>query len=330
MAATATLDAYKQQLSGLPEDKFIGAILWFSFHETDITRDEVLDLFRARGLDERFVPNPIKTIDAFRRATSRTVKEYDFPGDGRSATIYIEEVDYDDERVIQHIFRKVRDRKAVTLQHTRVGEAIFYRQSRAARRKGVGGESVRFTLRESELTAPGELAVVSAYLEMVHKAYERNKGFLTVQSLRGMVRDYVTSLNAISVRPSGGVYFVHKSRMDTVELLVDAVTALGSGCQLHTLPLLNTDRQREMLTEAFQDEVVEECDRLLKMLTEVNSTSKKGVPAKKYAELRQVLDDTMARADEYTRVLGLAQGRAAAGIELAMTALLEMAGRLEH
>ena len=327
-----SFDAYKEQLAGLPAKKFIGAIVWFTINEAMITRDEIVKLFVDNGLDERFVPNPIKAVDAFRRATSRAEVEYDYPGNKRTATLYIDEVDYDDERVVQHIFRKVRDRQALVLDHTQVGEAIFYRQSRTARRQGVGGESVKFSMKRAQLSED-EQEIAAKFIDDVHRSYERGKQFITGQALRGMVRNYVVSTNAISVRPSGGVYFVHKSRIETIDALSRVVEQLGNGSVIHTLPLIDTDQQRGMLTEAFQDEVVDECEKLLKELAEVNEKhSKKGgkVPAKKYAALRQQLGETMGRADEYTRVLGLNQERSAASIELAMNALLEMAGRIEH
>lgn len=326
-----TLDLYREQLAGLPAKKFIGAVVWFTINETKVTRDEIVKLFIDNGLDERFVPNPIKAVDAFRRATSRAEVEYDYDGDKQSATLYVDEVDYDDDRVVQHIYRKVRDRKAIELHHTQVGEAIFYRQSRSAKKQGAGGESVKFSMKRAQLT-DREQEITGEFINATHKAYERNKQFITGQALRGMVRNYVVSTNAISVRPSGGVYFVHKSRVETIDALAKVIAELGNGSVLHTLPLIDTDQQRSMLTEAFQDEVVEECDRLLRDLAQVNETAAtKGgkVTVNTYAKLKAQLDETMSRADEYTKVLGLSQERSAASIELAMTAIMEMAGRIE-
>lgn len=325
-----SFDAYKEQLAGLPAKKFIGAIVWFTINEAKITRDEIIKLFVDNGLDERFVPNPIKPVDAFRRATSRAQVEYPY-GDRQTAELYIDEVDYDEERVVQHIYRKVRDRKTIQLSHTQIGEAIFYRQSRNARRKGAGGESVKFSLKRGQLS-DHEQGIAEQFIKDVHQSYELGKQFITGQALRGMVRNYVVSTNAISVRPSGGVYFVHRSRTDTIDALAKVVSQLGNESVLHILPLIDNNQQRGMLTEAFQDEVVDECEKLLRELAETNEHySKKGgkIPVKKYATLRQKLDDTMGRADEYTRVLGLSQERSGASIELAMNSLLEMAGRLD-
>jgi hypothetical protein len=327
-APSTTFDAYRQQLNGMPTSKFIGAICWFTVNESNVVRDEVEKLFLDRNLDERFIPNPVKPVDAFRRATSRHDLTYPV-GDRQDATLYFEEVDFDEERVIQHLFRKVRDRQKVELTHSQVGEAIFYRQSRKAKRNGVGGESVAFSLKRSQLNDT-EYDQANKLIETVHNSYERNKGYLTSQALRGMVRDYVVSLNAISVRPSGGVYFVHRSRTDTVNLLAEVVTQLGEGSMLHMLPLVDNEQQRGMLTEAFQDEVDDECNRLLKLVGDINDEHKGTVPARKYAQLRAALDDTMERAEEYTKVLGLAQNRAANSIDMAMTSLLAMASRIEH
>jgi hypothetical protein len=138
-------------------------------------------------------------------------------------------------------------------------------------------------------------------------------------------------LNSVSLRSSGGVYFVHKSRRDTVLKLTSLINErIGSGCRLHLMPLVDSGYQREMLTEAFQDEVEENVGKLLGKVAKLNEQYRgKNVPPAKYAEIQEAYSDTLSRSEEYTRVLGLAQDRAAVALELALDSIADVAMRLE-
>lgn len=85
-----------------------------------------------------------------------------------------------------------------------------------------------------------------------------------------------------------------------------------------------------MLAEAFQDEVEDDVRLLLEDVAKYNEKIGNGkVSPTKYAELRNRYDEILDRSDEYTKVLGLAQSRAAVALELALDTVVEMTGRLE-
>jgi hypothetical protein len=91
--------------------------------------------------------------------------------------------------------------------------------------------------------------------------------------------------------------------------------------------------QREMLTEAFQTEVQDEVNSLLKQIADVNEKARakaNKVSPGEYSKLMDRYRDIQSRSEEYTRVLGLVQGRAGSALETALDAVMDLSGRLDH
>lgn len=328
--ATETFQQYQAHLAGMKEDAFIGSILYFEFRQPTITHDDLKQWFFDLGLDDRFLPHPIKPIEAFKRATGVGAKHaYDL-GDDVRVKLFTEQAKRgNDDRLRKHIIREVLDAKGDRIEFNTVGEAVFNKASRQAKARGVGGESVQFTV------SPGldarEEAEVRDFIAEMHTDYRFYYENYYVQAIRDMVRNYIESLNAISVRSGGAVYFVHRSRWDTVNKLVLLVNdRIGNGCRIHMMPLIDTDYQRDMLSEAYQDEVEGEVNKLLAKVAQINEDHKgKKVPPKKYSELQELYQDLSSRAQEYTDIFDQKQDRAATALELALDALMEMVGRLD-
>lgn len=328
--ATDLFRSYQEQLTKLPADVFIGDVLTYEFRQPKVTRDDLAAWFLELGLDEDYLPPPIKTIDAYRRATGELARKSFALPNGQTAELFVRDVSSDGDRIIRYIVREVRDPRGKKLSYDEVGSAVFYKASRSARRKGQGGESVKFVLNERHVTTD-DRDHVAEFIRKMDTDYKFFSLHYYTQAIRDMVRNYVVGLNAISVRSGGGLYFVHKSRRDTVLKLLELVNErIGSGCRIHLMPLVDTGYQREMLTEAFQDEVEESCNKLAVKVAKLNEQYRgKKVPPSKFAELQAAYSDTLSRSDEYVRVLGLAQDRSAVALELALDAIADVATRLE-
>lgn len=352
---TTTLDEYAARLANLPEDKFIGAILWYSITQfvastkatavpVRVTRDQLELWFDELGLNADFLPPVIKKVDAFRKASSEIGAEYSVGVTGMVAKLRVVEIDYNPEFVLRHILRDVTDKMARTTTTAHVATLKFFRGSRSSAGKR-SGETYKTTVMNTlvELGLDQQptghtyaLEVqdrfeVDKVLATLNQRYTDLSANLQSDAIRAMVRIYLTSLNAIGVKPSGGVYFVHLSRQKTVDALEKLVRKIGQGCSFHQLPLLDTLDQREMLTEAFQTEVQDEVNLLLKRIAQANLVARgKGgqISPTEYAKFMDHYRDIQSRAEEYTRVLGLAQGRAGSALETALDAVIDMSGRL--
>jgi hypothetical protein len=312
-----------------------------------VTRDQLEAWFEELDLDTDFLPPAIKKVDAFRKASSAAEAVYPLAKEGQTAKLRVVEIDYNNEFVLRHILRDVHDKRAATTTTAHVATLKFMRGGRTAKAKRAGGEtykvSINHTLTELGLDQkptgqtyplePSDRFEVEKLIATFDERYTDLAANLHSDAIRALVRVYLSSLNAIGVKPSGGVYFVHTSRQKTVDSLEQLVKRVGQGCTFHQLPLLDTMDQREMLTEAFQTEVQDEVNSLLKQIADVNEKARakaNKVSPGEYSKLMDRYRDIQSRSEEYTRVLGLVQGRAGSALETALDAVMDLSGRLDH
>jgi hypothetical protein len=234
--------------------------------------------------------------------------------------------------VERHIVRENVDAQGRSLSYDKIGEAIFYRAPRRTngRQRGFvsSGERVRFNLISTQVH-PDEAALLQQMVTEVQNRYHHYCVNLDGNAIRKIVRDYVIDLNAISVKPSGGVYFVHKDKRDRLQAIQQFVQGLGTGSTFHTLPLVDTDEQRDMLSDAFQTEVESDVEELLRDIAALNEQfTGKDIPSEKYDAVLERYTTLITRSEEYTTVLGASQARAATAIEMALMACMQLAGRV--
>lgn len=343
VASTTALKDYKERLAGMPATRFIGSILWYSVAGTvergtdgkrqtvpvRVHQDDLAAWFEELGLDKDYLPPRIKKIDAFRNATSQVKREYPCgeAGSGQYATLRIEEVKSDAEQVIRHVVKDVRDERRVELSRTHLATVKFIRGGRSSIGKRASGDHVKTQILSR--TRGEDHEQVQALIEDMTKRYDDLGVFLHSPALRGVVRNLLLSVNAVAMKTSGGVYFVHKSRWEDLDKLQGLMRRIGQGCIMEQFPLVDQADSRRMLTEAFEAEVEDEVRLLLKDIAEANSKEGK-VAARRYAEISANYRELEGRSAEYTDLLGIAQGRAADSLELALQAMTEMASRIDY
>lgn len=324
--APTTFGDYLSGAGDLPEEAFVGSLLWFTVtKKAQVTPDDVQQRFSTYNLDPRYIPSVIAAANAFRKATGSEAREHHYLlADGHEAHAFLRVLPSTREDMTRVVVRERVDKAGKKLDHEEVGRIIFYKQSRAG---GAGSERVRFSLHDERLQ-PGERASLEPYLNHIYQDYETYKTYLYDQPLRQMVREYVEGLNAVSVRPSGGLYFVHRSRWDEVRRLAEMVRSLHPDCAFVTAPLPDLPEMREMLVDAFQDEIV---DEVTKLVEAIEADRAAGKPVK--AEMLSAYSDTVrtiaARAEEHTRILEVSQDRTAGALEGAYAVLAGLASQIE-
>lgn len=362
MATIKHLSDYRDEVAGLDPSQLLGNIVWFTVGgSTDrigtgvntkrvhvpvrVTREQLAVWFDELGLDPNRLPPAILKINAFRLASTKTEKIHQLDKD-TTERIFTKEIDSNDEFVLRHVHRSVTNSKKQTTGYAHVATLKFMRGARSSKGKRPAAEHLLASVLNTivEIGADGqatgnrynlvgdERARVDAFVQEFDDRYRDLSANLNEDRLRGVVRDYVTSLNAISIKSSGGVYFVHISRQETVNALETLVNRMGPGCSFDQVPLLNTPRQRTMLSTAFQEEVVSECEALLVQILEVEEKANKKNGGKingaDYASLKNKWDDLVTRSEEYTEVLGLLTGQASDYIDLSLTKLMTLTDRI--
>lgn len=336
----STLERYTDRLAGLEPSAFIGSLLWFSItgliDRTDgkrvipvrVTRDTLAGWFDELGLDPAFLPPPISKSNAFRAATGDMERSYDLLEEGVSANLMIREVLYDEERVIRHITMETRDRRGAKLTYDKVASLTFYRGDKTTRGTAASGEHYKVKIVDG-LSAVHRSEVDKLIVDLEAR-YNDLSVNLQSQAIRAVIRNYVTHLNAIPVRPSGGLYFIHNTRQAQLDSLQELVRRIGQGSSFSQCPLIDTSEQREMLSSAFEDDVEDEVRLLLTNLAEIQEKAKKKnqktgyVTPQSYAAAMNSWQRIAERSAEYTEKLGLRQERAAAALDTALQAVVDM------
>lgn len=335
-AAVVSLNDYKDRLADVDPSKFVGSILWFSISgEVDrkdngkkqltpvrVTREWMADQFTKLQLDPKFLPDKLNPINAFKAASTNARREYPLEDEGQSARLMVREVTTDEDRIVRHVIREVCDSQGEMLSYSHIGTLTYWRKRKSS--TNVGSNHLDMTA----LNAADSLdrTHLKDLFDQINADYLDACVNLQSQAIRAILRNYLGSLNAIAVKPQGGVYFVHTTRQDAIDSLQTLVARIGQGCKFHQLPLLDTVEQREMLTDAFQDEVEHDVEVLLERVAIANKAG--GVRPSTYALLNVELQNITARAHEYAQLLGLAQGRAGAALEIAFDSVAGLGTKL--
>lgn len=274
-------DAYTAAMD-TDDAPLLGHMVLYSVFDGDITRDDLERAFRELGLDEGLLPPPLREVDAFERVTGRDGVRVSYPLDdpratgpasrygrrrGRqpvdAATLMVRPVRRDGEQIVRHVVREVRDEKAGSLEYdTRIATCTFHRASSAGSPEGAGTLEISPNNKAIARLPESEQETVRAMLDSLGSAFRRRCTYLTSDKLRSVLRRYVEHLDGIKVRPTGGVYFVHRRHSETLGSLRDLVKRFGQGSHFVRVPLPDQDEMREMIIAAFTTRAKDDLDQL--------------------------------------------------------------------
>ena len=119
--------AYIEANGHLPPDCVLGYIAWFSVNDAAYDADQLVKDFDRLQLNSALLPAPLRTDDAFEKASKEIDKfKYAVVGD-RTAEILIREVARDTRTITRHMIREVKDSAGRRLLYEKVGELVFYK-----------------------------------------------------------------------------------------------------------------------------------------------------------------------------------------------------------
>ncbi|MET9933258.1 DUF6744 family protein, partial [Streptomyces sp. NPDC006324] len=225
------------------ESLLLGHLVLYSVFDGQVTRDDLVRWFRELKLDEDLVPPPLRNVDAFERVTGPEGVRVTYPlhdpastgpasRSGRrrrkeleaSATLMVRPVRRDGGHIVRHVVREVRDEERANLTYdTRIGVATFHRDNSEGSAEGAGTLTVEPNHTAIAKLPEAEQTTVHRMLQALQDNYRHRCTYLTSDKLRSVVRKYVEHLGAIRVRPTGGVYFVHRQHTQTLRALRELV-----------------------------------------------------------------------------------------------------------
>jgi hypothetical protein len=251
----------------------LGHLVLYSIFDGQVTRDALAGWFTELGLAPAFLPPEIRAVDAFEKVTGDVKVTYPLDGQSsgprgrrpaeraRTATLMVRHVRRDSDQIVRHLVREIRDEQQTRLSYdVKVGECVFRRDTADAAAHGAG--SLHLAPDFTVVPAQAEQQHIRAVLDHIRDRYRHHCNYLTSDRLRGVIRTYVESLHAIKIRPTGGVYFVHRRYQPTLDALRELVKRFAAGSHLVRVPLPNQAEMREMVVAAWRTKAKDDLDRL--------------------------------------------------------------------
>jgi hypothetical protein len=141
---------------------------------------------------------------------------------------------------------------------------------------------------------------VAVILAEIKAAHQHHCTYLSADRLRAVIRGYIEALNAIRIRPTGGVYFVHHAHAAALTSLRELAARLGEGSYLTRVPIPDQDEMREMVIAAF---TTRSRDELAKLAADIAGAQRNGATDSVIAALHKRFRDLHASAAEHATLL---------------------------
>jgi hypothetical protein len=270
----------------------LGSLVWFSVSESvRVTHEELLAKLDAAGLMD-FAPGQPKDDNVFRRvcaAAQRTKVPTGNPG--VTANYLVRDVNRGDKKVVKQVVTELVDsgQKRLAYQPT---------------------HRITFDSSTSEITVDvleADNAAADGIVSEIIRGFQAERGSQNAYAIRELIRRVLLSSAATAVRPTGGVYFVMSDRCQRVASLERLADEL-SDTSVHSLPLIDDAKQRQMVKQAFEAETVETID---KALGEIDDLLKAGPVAEgKFQRMHAQMQALVTRTTEYSELLDEAMASA--------------------
>lgn len=300
-----TLEAY---MEGVPDINTLGYIGWYSLPDPHRTREELVELAKQAGMDEKNLPGNPRVADAFRRATRYTDKtnkrQLAIAGQGdRLYTFMLRPVSSTREETEVHLVLEVLDETGKQLTHSAVAKLVLNKKT----------DFLDVTVLPVYQYHVDYRPLIDAEINEFKREFKRAKKEVEPQNIRKTIRDELWEMDALNVRSKGGVYFIPVGHKDQLAALETWVNSLGAS--LHTLPLPDTGKQKEMVRVAFEADVHGQAHEMIAQLDALTKSGKK-IPPSVWTRYRTKMNDLTSRTKQYSDLVEEEMGKA--GTELLM------------
>lgn len=304
----------------LPADVMLGHLVWYTVPEQPYSPEKIAEAFTEFDLDSAFQPGRINPANAYEKATQEaagdkyTVALPD--GTKGVAEILVRQAHRGEHQIIRQLIREIKSEDSrKRLSYEPVAEIVFYRPTSVNGKVEMSTANVRSTFLPA--TQGSERDRIAKSIAAFDAAFDRHRNNYDSARVRQVFRDYLKHLNGLEMKPS--VYFVHSRHSDELHRLEKLAGVLGISLSLWQIP--DTQKKREEIIEAFQDEADTEFANVVTAIQKLRATRRTGITAEAYAKIREEYQAIMDKAGEYARTLQINQDRTAASAEIAMEAL---------
>lgn len=230
-------------VKNIEETDILGHLMWFSVGKQLVNSQELFDKLVASGLEESWMPNRIRSVDAFRRAT----KEVECRKATDKANVFknyiIREVYSDKEMVQRNIVCETVDQK---------GKRLAYDSEAAV---------IKMDKKNDGITVAYSDDFTKGLCEEIERRFNIYKDHYSAQQVRVMINKILQSLAPVPVRPNGGIYFVPSSHTEQLKKLIDFTSSLENS-EGFKVPVVDTFDNREMVIyklDQHMEEIINQC-----------------------------------------------------------------------
>jgi hypothetical protein len=336
MTASPTVSAYSTAATALPDEYFLGQIVYFTITEADVPLEHLQEQIEQLGLRADRLKKRLRPIDAFKKAAGDVETKFRRSVDTQHA-ILVRPVGQDTQESHRHVvleraqFRVGQRRRVV---HDTVLKLIYSRGARDANNLPVGdGIHIEPVVVPGLVLLPEERAwldrIVGDDGAALRQRYQHYQTHLDSHGVRSFVREYLNDLGAVNVKGNtGGLYFVHQKHAGEVRDLAKLVQGIGS--QMHLIPLLDIVEQRDMLAEAFIADTLEEVRQLSAEMSRILDDPKRSITEKTYDDYAANAARLIEKARSYQQLLDRGLDRATIEVDVFQRKTLNLIQRIRR
>lgn len=266
-------------------DGILGVIVSFTIGDMRVPVDALEDIFERFEIPRDYLPNKIRPVDAFKKATKaaeRTFIRNDGGGGQIYKTLLVRPLLTTPTVVVRKLVEEVRDPANQRLIYdSDVGTFVF--------NKAEG--SFKIELKEEYR----DLAAEINYL------YDQYCNYFDGNAIRRMVRNFLDDKDPMIVRPHGGTYFIPKKYADEVEAFADMINYLATRYATTmwetvflVTPFVDVTKNREFLMLRWQLFVKHKCRQALREMKRLEKEGRLNDAAKEKCmeEIEQLVQST--------------------------------------
>lgn len=297
------LDSYIKQVQD-GDAPILGLLCWYSVPSAaEIEYADFIKLITDTDapISKMKPPSP---NNVFRRACSFSkLTKQPGPEDDIYCDYHFGDASYDETYIYKCIVEKQIDRDNHTLAHRTIADIHFD--------KGTHNILCKPKIDNDDYARPALDTLMANMETFVRDKSTKVHDLIIRESAR---RALEGPLQSVGVRPGGVVYFVSTNHSDELTAL-DKVINSVSGADFHILPLVDDDKQRGMLKQAFEDESVGQTKELMSEISEILE-SDDGITAKKFIALQERYATLKDKMGAYSKLLDNSLAQASTTLEL--------------
>lgn len=294
-------------------EMFLGRLVWYSVSDVKVPHADLGTALIKTGLNA-YLPRVPLDADVFRRcSTAAQRRKIATQTPGIFHNFLVRELGYDDAKVYRRIVQEEVDQGGKRLNYSEVMKLDFDRATSTIESTPLNGVDPE----------------VDAMVAEIKREFSTWKGCLNSFAVRELIRRIVLSLNGTLVRPGGGVYFVDENQAPTVDKLEELASYLPGSTHVHSLPLVDDKKQREMVRQAFEAEASDEIDAMLQEISDIKAKGTK-ITSDRYAQFATRFQGLQTKAKEYSGLLEASLTTTHSRLTVFQTSMVSLMGQVKH